>query len=363
MNTVINERDAIIPLSRACDALGLNRSSVYYRTKQDDRCEEQRACARSRKHCQQRRALSASEREAVTAVLNSEEFIDQPPMQVYHSLLERGEYLCSPSTMHRILREKRQSVERRDQRPAQSHAVPRLRARAPNEVWTWDCSKLRTVTPGVYLTLYVVLDLFSRYALAWMVSRKENAALAMQLMDEATHRYQIKPEQLTIHQDRGSPMIAHRYIDMLHDLGVTLSHSRPRVSNDNPVSEAQFKTMKYQPSYPDTFRNAAHGVQWCDEYFDWYNFSHHHSGLNGYTPEQVFTGRYQQIAAQKQAALDDRYALNPERFVQGAPRIALPPSTVEINPASPLELEAGVSNDVNFPTLNRVKEKITLSLD
>jgi putative transposase len=361
MNAVINERASIIPLSRACDALVLNRSTVYHRTKRRTLSEEQRASALSRKHCRQQRALSTTEREAVIKVLNSEEFIDQPPMQVYQTLLERGEYLCSTSTMHRLLRENQQNGERRNQRAAQSHAVPRLRATAPNEVWTWDCSKLRTRVPGVYLTLYVVLDLFSRYALAWMVSRKENAALAMQLMDEATHRYAIMPEQLTIHQDRGSPMIAHRYIDMLNGLGVTLSHSRPRVSNDNPFSEAQFKTMKYQPTYPSGFDNTGHGIQWCDEYFDWYNFSHHHSGLNGYTPEQVFTGRYQEIALQKQTALDARYALNPERFVRGAPKIALPPTNAEINPVTALEIENGVSTDVNFPTLNRVKEKIRLT--
>ena len=361
MNAVVNERASIVPLSRACDALGLNRSTVYYRTKRHTLSDEQRASALSRKHCKQQRALSTAEREAVMKALNSKEFIDQPPMQVYQTLLERGEYLCSTSTMHRLLRENTQNGERRNQRAAQSHAIPRLRACAPNQVWTWDCSKLRTRVPGVYLTLYVVLDLFSRYALAWMVSRKENAALAMQLMDEATHRYGIMPEQLTIHQDRGSPMIAHRYIDMLHDLGVTLSHSRPRVSNDNPVSEAQFKTMKYQPTYPGIFDNTAHGIQWCDEYFDWYNFTHHHSGLNGYTPEQVFTGRYQEIALRKQAALDERYTLNPERFVHGAPQIALPPSCVEINPVTALEIKNGVSTSVNFPTLNRVKEKFRLS--
>ncbi len=361
MSTLIDDRGETIPLSRACDALALNRSTLYYRLSKKDSSVEQRKAARSRQHCKQRRALSSKERNAVLAVLNSEEFRDQPPLQVYHTLLERGEYLCSPSTMHRILRENRQNGERRNQRSAQSHAVPRLRAVAPNDVWTWDCSKLRTATPGVYLTLYVVLDLFSRFALAWMVSRKENAALAQQLMDEATHRYQIMPGQLTIHQDRGSPMIAHRYIDMLHDLGVTLSHSRPRVSNDNPISEAQFKTMKYQPEYPDRFDSTVHGIQWCDRYFDWYNFSHHHSGLNGYTPEQVFTGRYQEIARYKQAALDNRYALNPERFVNGVPTIQLPPSQVMINPVSALDLEQGVSSAVNFPTLNRVKEKITLS--
>ena len=363
MTTALNELPKNIPVARACDALGLSRSTVYYRKSRKSHSDERLSEARSRKSCKQQRALNPAEREAVLEVLNSDEFVDQPPMQVYHTLLERGEYLCSPSTMHRILKAEKQTDERRDQRAAQSHAIPRLRAQVPNEVWTWDCSKLKTVTPGVYLTLYVVIDLFSRYVLAWMVSRKENSALAQQLMDEATHRYQIMPKQLTIHQDRGSPMIAHRYIDMLLDLGVTLSHSRPRVSNDNAFSEAQFKTMKYQPDYPDSFTGVPHATNWCTEYFDWYNFSHHHSGLNGYTAEQVFTGRYEEIAKQKQIALDERFALTPERFVRGRPLVAFPPSIAEINPVTEVELEKGVSSEVNFPTLSRVKEKITLTLD
>lgn len=283
-------------------------------------------------------------------------------MQMYHTLLERGENLCSISTMHRILRENKQNGERRQQRAAQHHAVPRLCATRPNEVWSWDCSKLATVSRGVYLTLYVVLDLYSRFVVAWMVSRKENSSLAQQLMDEATHRYSIAPNQLTIHQDRGSPMIAHRYIDLMGELGVTLSHSRPRVSNDNAISEAQFKTQKYQPDYPKHFANAAHATQWCTDYFDWYNFSHHHSGLNGYTPEQVFTGRYHEVATEKQLALDSRYAQNPERFVHGRPTIKLPPEQVLINPVTAEDIEKGVSTAVNFPTLNRIKEKTTLTL-
>lgn len=265
--------------------------------------------------------------------------------------------------MHKILRENKVNGERRNQREPQSHAKPRLQALAPNQVWIWDCSKLRTIKPTVYLTLYVVLDLFSRYAVAWMVSSKENAALAQQLMDEATHRYSIMPGQLTIHQDRGSPMVAHRYIDMLNDLNVTLSHSRPRVSNDNPMSEAQFRTMKYQPDYPDRFDNVAHATKWCNEYFNWYNFHHHHSGLNGYTPAQVFTQEYIEVAKQKQKALDAAYTEHQARFVNGSPVVKLPPAVVNINPLTPEEREAGVSTAVNFPTLNRVKEKITLSLD
>lgn len=184
-----------------------------------------------------------------------------------------------------------------------------------------------------------------------MVSRKENSALAQQLMDEATHRYAIKPHRLTIHQDRGSPMIAHRYIDLMDQLGIILSHSRPRVSNDNAFSEAQFKTQKYQPDYPGRFTNVAHANRWCGDYFDWYDFHHHHSGLCGYTPEQVSTGRYKTVARQKQQALDMRYNENPERFVRGLPLVAMPPAQVVINPVTPEKIVDGVSTKVNFPTL------------
>ena len=361
MNLLIDSRPAQIPLAQACAALAVNRSTLYWRRNRGDLTDEQKQTKRSRKQCAQSRALSVEERNRTLALFNSEEFIDQPPMEIYHTLLERGENLCSISTMHRILRENKQNGERRLQREPQRHAVPRLCATKPNEVWSWDCSKLRTHSRGVYLTLYVVIDLFSRFVVAWMISSKENSALAQQLMDEATHRYKVQPGQLTIHQDRGSPMIAHRYIDLMGELGITLSHSRPRVSNDNAISEAQFKTQKYQPDYPGRFDNLAHANKWCAQYFDWYNFSHHHSGLAGYTPEQVFTGRYKDIALIKQSALDERYLANPERFVKGCPTVAKPPEKVLINPLSPEEIEDGVSTAVNFPTLNRVKEKNTLT--
>ncbi len=296
MNAVLNERPACIPLQAACNALGLNRSSVYARRR---RTSEPDPSQLSRKTAPQPRALAPDERRRVHDVLTSAEFCNQPPVEVYHTLLERGEYLCSISTLHRILREHAENGERRDQRTAQHHAVPRLIAQRPNEVWTWDCSKLPTRARGVYLTLYVVLDLFSRFVLAWMVSRKENSALAQQLMTEATARYRIDAGELTVHQDRGAPMTADRYIGLMSEMGVVLSHSRPRVSNDNAFSEAQFKTQKYQPDYPGRFDHCAHARTWCGSYFDWYNFDHHHAGLAGYTPEQVFTGRYLEVAQAK----------------------------------------------------------------
>ena len=362
MNVLINERPVNIPLRTACKALGLNRSSVYARRR---RTSETASSRRSRKSAPQPRALAPQERRGVHDALSSAEFSNQPPVEVYHTLLERGEYLCSVSTMHRILREYGENGERRDQRAAQHHAMPRLVAHKPNEVWTWDCSKLPTRARSVYLTLYVVLDLFSRFVLAWMVSRKENSALAQQLMSEATAKYRIDTGQLTIHQDRGAPMIADRYIDLMSEMGVVLSHSRPRVSNDNAFSEAQFKTQKYQPDYPGRFDHGAHARTWCESYFEWYNFDHHHAGLAGYTPEQVFTGRYREVAKAKQLALDARFARNPERFVAGPPMVELPPARVVINPVTPEQIAAGATDQVNFPTLPRVaaaQDKYALTL-
>jgi putative transposase len=359
--TLVEERAEYIPLQSACQALGIHRSTVYAR-----RGPARRTGDRARKQVHQPRALTPQQRDHVHRLLVSPQYCDQPPAQVYHDLLDKGEHICSISTMHRILREKRESGERRNQRVPQHHAIPRLEARAPNHVWTWDCSKLATTTRGQYLTLYVVLDLYSRFALAWMVSRKENSALAQQLMSEAVARYRIAAGQLTIHQDRGAPMIAHRYIDLLSEMDITLSHSRPRVSNDNAFSEAQFKTQKSQPDYPDRFQDASHGREWCDDYFAWYNFDHHHSGLAGFTPEQVFTGRYREVAETRQQALDNAYARHPERFVAGPPRVAMPPEKVVINPVTPEELEQGASAEVNFPTLPRVIEaraKSELSLN
>ncbi len=355
MSVVITERPDSVPLKTACSALGLHRSSVYARRR---RASERAGSRVSRKTAPQPRALQPDERQRVHATLTSPEFCNQPPVEVYQTLLERGVCLCSVSTMHRVLREHGENGERRDQRAAQHNAMPRLIAQAPNEVWTWDCSKLATRARSVYLTLYVVLDLFSRFVLAWMVSRKENSALAQQLMAEATARYRIDAGQLTIHQDRGAPMTANRYIDLMSEMGVVLSHSRPRVSNDNAFSEAQFKTQKYQPDYPGRFEHGAHARTWCGTYFDWYNFEHHHAGLAGYTPEQVFTGRYLEVAADKQRALDKRYSLNPERFVRGKPKVASPPSRVVINPATPEQLAAGASDRVNFPTLPKVAQAL-----
>lgn len=359
MNTVA-EPQAIagLPLTAVCDALALNRSSVYHRRRVKPAADPDR---RRRKTAPQPRALTPDERQAVRDRLHSDTYCDQPPAQVYQHLLEEGHYLCSISTMHRILRDDGEHGERRQQRPAQHHAVPRLQAEGPNDVWTWDITKLPTERRGHSLSLYVILDLYSRYVLAWMVSTKENSALAQQLIKEASARYRITPGQLTLHQDRGSPMIAQGFLDLLAELDVTASHSRPRVSNDNPFSEAQFKTLKYQPAYPGRFTDPGHARRWCDAYFSWYNHDHHHSGLAGFTPEQVFTGRYVAVAATKQAALDAAYAATPTRFVKGPPKVAMPPEVVTINPVTPADLADGQCPAVNIPTLTRAGRKSELT--
>ena len=351
MNAVLEQRPNRLPLTLACQALGLNRSTVYARKRRVAHDEKLTALRRSRKASTQPRALSPQERTLVIETLHSEAYCDQPPREVYQRLLERGKYLCSVSTMYRILRHLGEQGERRQQRPAQHHAIPRLLAQAPNEVWTWDITKLALLRRGIYLSLYVVLDLFSRYVVAWMLSHKENSALAQQLMDETMTRYRIEPNQLTVHQDRGSPMTAHGYLDLMGELNVTCSHSRPRVSNDNPFSESQFKTQKYQPDYPGRFSDITHARRWCHDYFQWYNRQHHHSGLAGFTPEQVFTGAHHEVAKQKQRALDAQYRSNPQRFVLGRPMVPMPPRKVAINPIQQAEDGKIVDDRVNFPTL------------
>jgi putative transposase len=228
------------------------------------------------------------------------------------------------------------------------NATPRLRATQPHEVWTWDLSKLPTVQRGVYLSLYVVLDLYSRFIVAWMVSRKENSALAKQLVQEAASRYAIALGQLTLHQDRGAPMTARGYLDLMAELEITCSHSRPRVSNDNPFSESQFKTCKQQPDDPRRFVHVSHAREWFSGYANGYNFDHQHSGLAYFTPEQVFTGRVGEIASIRQTALQAAYEANPRRFLNGAPKIKLPPQEVWINPVHPGDNPESIM--VNFPT-------------
>ncbi len=343
----------------ACDVLALCRNSVRAARARYHFCGPISPYRHRREDTNQPRALTDEEREHILAVLSSEEFCDQPPAQVYHQLLQQGVYLCSISTMHRLLREAKLNGERRHQRPPSQQPIPRLLATGVNQVWTWDIAKLPTKRRGEYLSLYVVMDLYSRYIVAWMLSRKENSALSSQLITEAYDRYGIQPDTLTLHQDRGVPMTAHCYLDLLGELAITASHSRPRVSNDNAMSESQFKTMKYQPDYPRRFDGYEHARQWCEEYVTWYNGSHHHSSIANFTPVQVFNGDYLDIANVKQSALSNAYARHPERFSRGCSIVQMPPSEVYINPVPADADQLTIEKGVNFPTLQRVIEKIS----
>lgn len=316
-------------MSRACDAVGLKRATYYRATKPRPEQPTEAPAKRSRSH----RRLSAEQTRALLLLMNSEEFIDQPPREVYGALLSRGEYHCSWRTMYRVLGEQGPMRERRNQRKARSFAIPRLESSAPNQVWTWDISKLPTYEPGVFLNLYVVLDLFSRYVVGWMIAARENSALAKQLFAEAIPRYGVVAGELTVHHDRGAPMTSHTFKDLLRELGVNQSMSRPRVSNDNAFSEAHFRTAKYQSDYPGRFADIDAARAWCQEFFDWYNEQHHHEGIALFTPGQVFRREVVDVAATRQRALDAAYTAHPERFVNGPPRVTLPPTQVLINPA------------------------------
>lgn len=325
-------------MTQACTALGLSRATAYRHQRPRSAVGSAAAPARARSH----RRIPDAERAAILEVLDSERFIDQPPREVYAALLSEGTFACSWRTMYRLLRERGPVRERRDQREARHNAVPRLIASAPNQVWTWDISKLATYERGVFLNLYVVLDLYSRYVVAWMVAAHENSALAKQLFREAIERYGIAAGTLTVHQDRGAPMTSHGFAELLAELGIERSYSRPRVSDDNAFSEAHFHTLKYQPDYPGRFRDLAHARSWCDEFFVWYNTEHHHDGLALFTPEQVFAGHVESIVIRRQEALTSAYRRHPERFVAGPPVAARPPQRVLLNPldAAPPTIEA-----------------------
>jgi putative transposase len=280
------------------------------------------------------RALSQAERIQVRQTLNSERFADRAPRQVYAALLDEGQYLCSWRTMYRLLAAHDEVRERRDQRRHPIYQKPELLATAPNQVWSWDITKLRGSVTWTYFYLYVLLDIYSRYAVGWLIAERESAALAELLVAKSCAKQGIVRNQLTLHADNGAPMRSQSLALLLSDLGVTASHSRPHTSDDNPFSEAQFKTLKYQPGYPDRFGSIQDARAWARRFFGWYNQQHYHSGLNLLTPASVHFGQATVIQQQRQTILSAAYAVHPERFSKGAPLVAGPPPAVWINPPS-----------------------------
>jgi len=308
-----------------CQSVGLARATLY-RRRQPARAWVPTPRAPSA------RALVPAERQAILDVLHSERFVDQSPAEVHATLLEEQTYLCSPRTMYRILANAGEVRERRDQARHPAYAKPELVATAPNQIWSWDITKLKGPIPYLYYSLYVILDLFSRYVVGWMVAAHENARLAQRLIEAPCLKPAIEPHQLTIHADRGAPMRSKLVAELCSDLGIGASHSRPRVSNDNPFSEAQFRTFKYRPEFPDRFGSLADARAISHDLFAWYNDAHHHSGLSYLTPADVHYDRAATILEVRHHTRLAAYAAHPERFVQGPPRLELLPHAVWINP-------------------------------
>jgi len=316
-----------VGVSAACRALGVPRSSFY---------RAQRATCAPRPRPTPERALEPEEKEQVLQVLNNEPFQDSAPRQVYAALLDDGRYLCSWRTMYRILEEHQLVRERRDQLRHPTYSKPELLATGPNQLWSWDITLLRGPAKWTHYYLYVILDVFSRYVPGWLIAERELASLAKQLIVETCGKQEIEPDQLTLHADCGRAMTAKSVALLLADLGVSKSHSRPYVANDNPYSEAQFKTMKYRPDYPERFGSIQDARAWAGRFLRWYNHEHYHSGLGLLTPATVHYGQAQAVLDQRQQVLQAAYAAHPERFVRGMPQLPALPTEVWINePASP----------------------------
>ena len=308
----------------ACEALGIPRAS-YYR---DRRAISLPVVAALRPSPV--RALGPEEREKVLAHLHGERFQDRSPAAVYATLLDEGQYLCSIRTMHRFLKQAGESRERRDQLIHPPYKKPELLATAPNQLWSWDITKLLGPAKWTYFYLYVILDVFSRYVTGWMVAMRESAELAKRLIEESCKKQCIQPGQLTLHADRGTSMSYKPVAFLLADLGVTKTHSRPHVSDDNPYSESQFRTMKYRPGFPDRFGCIQDSRAFSQGFFRWYNEEHRHSGLALLTPAMVHHGQSAFILEHRQTVLDAAYRAHPERFVRQAPKPAAVPTEVWI---------------------------------
>ena len=318
----------------ACAALGRSRAS-HYRDRRPPRLGPRKP--RPASH----RRIADDEADAIVRVLDSERFCDKAPAQVWATLLDEGTYLASVSTMYRLLRERNQVRERRRIARRPPTVKPELVATAPNQVWSWDITKLAGPHKWNWFHLYVILDVYSRYAVSWLVAPRESARLAEELIADAIYDHGIPPHQLTLHADRGSAMTSKTVTQLLADLGVLQSHSRPHQSNDNPFSESNFKTLKYFPTFPKRFSSLVAARAFVDSFFGHYNHEHRHSGIGLHTPSDVHLGRADAVRAQRQLVLDAAYEAHPERFRRppSAPRI---PEATWINRPEEAPLAAAV---------------------
>jgi putative transposase len=321
----VSELSPVVGVQAACAVLGLPRAS-YYR--------QQRPLFGPSKKAVSVRALSLPERGTVMDCLHEERFQDRSPAAVYATLLDEGVYHCSLRTMYRLLEQEGETRERRDQLTHPPYQKPELLATAPNQLWSWDITKLKGSAKWTYFYLYVILDVFSRYVVGWMVAPRETAELAKRLIADTCEKQNIQPGQLTLHADRGSSMKSKPVAFLLADLAVTKSHSRPYVSDDNPYSESHFRTLKYRPDFPDRFGCIQDSRAFCQTFFAWYNDEHRHSGIELLTPSMVHYGQAGAVIGRRQVVLDAAYQSHPERFVRSAPKSLAVPQEVWINKPS-----------------------------
>jgi putative transposase len=312
----------------ACAALNVSPATLYRHRKPATPAEPRPAPPL---------ALPDQERQEVLETLRSPRFVDAAPRQVWAQLLDEGRYLCSVRTMYRYLEAAGETRERRDQLRRPSYPKPELLATAPNQVWSWDITKLKGPAKWTYFYLYVILDIFSRYVVGWMLAHRESKTLAQKLIEETVEKYDIEPGQLTVHADRGPSMTSKPVAQLLGELGITKTHSRPYTSNDNPYSEAQFKTLKYRPDFPKRFGSFEDAETHCQGFIDWYNTEHCHTGLGLLTPQDVHYGRAEQILQQRADVLQAAFDAHQNRFKGRRPHPGKLPKAVWINPPAQTE--------------------------
>lgn len=311
-----------IALTALCDGLDLPRSTLYRQTK---------GSSISDKRILPHNAISREEKEKILSLLHSDRFIDATPYNAFYSLLDEGEYIASIRTMYRVLQEVSESKDRRHQRHHKNAIKPELIATSPNQVWSWDITKLKSVNRFEYFYLYVILDIFSRYVVGWMIADRERQELAKTLIEETALRHGIRSGQLTIHSDNGPSMTSHTVSQLLETMGILKTHNRPYTSNDNPFSESQFKTLKYCPQFPERFESLKGAECFCQPFFKWYNNEHYHSGILFLKPSIVHFGLADAVLKKRHDVLLKAYDKNPERFNRKRPKLkTLKP--VYINP-------------------------------
>jgi putative transposase len=326
IDDAITELAPVVGTRKACQATGRAQASHYRRHRKSPLPARPPTERRP-----QPRALSKVERDQVRAVLNSEQHVDKALAAVYHELLDAGTYLASISTMYRILGEHDEVHERRRQARHPARVKPELVATEPNRCWSWDITKIAGPQKWTYYHLYVILDIYSRYVVGWLIAERESATLAEKLLAESIIKHGVDRDQLTVHADNGSSMASKPVAFLLADLGVTKTHSRPHTSNDNPYSEAQFRTLKYRPDFPDRFGSIADARAFCQRFFSWYNTEHYHSGIGWHHPIDVHYGHAETVQAGRAQVLTAAYTRNPERFVRKHPEPTALPDAAWIN--------------------------------